>query len=77
MDILLELSEAGENLTDEDIKFQIATILSTVSTVFTCRKTIVYVIYKMRSIIGLRVYYDYGQFLPSDVGHPPRHSSEC
>lgn len=30
MDILLELSEAGEKLTDEDIKYQLATILITV-----------------------------------------------
>ncbi|VVC44950.1 Hypothetical protein CINCED_3A014120 [Cinara cedri] len=29
LDILLELREAGENLTDEDIKYQLATILST------------------------------------------------
>lgn len=76
MDILLELREAGENLSDEDIKFQIATILSTVRIILKRWKIIIYAIYKMHCIIGLRIYYDYGQLLPSDVGHAPRHSSE-
>lgn len=78
MDILLELSEAGENLTDDDIKYQLATILITVRiiNIYAARIIGIYVIHKIHfNILGLWIHFDHGQFLPFTVGHPPRHSS--